>query len=185
MADAGDVDRARTVARQAEAVARSVTNPVWQGQALAAVAAAMAVAGGVDRAEAVARSITNPDWRGQALAAMVEAAAASGAVDRAETVARSITNPVSQGQALAAVAAAMADAGDVDRAEAVARSINVPYEQAEALVAVAKRCDEPTRKRRLVASAFRVGRWTTPLEALAELQPSALLPLADEFIRCL
>ena len=52
------------VAGQAEAVARSITDPDSQAQALAQVAGALAGAGQHQQAEAVARSITDPDSAG-------------------------------------------------------------------------------------------------------------------------
>ena len=55
LAETGDVDRARQVAQQAEAVARSITDPSEQAWALAGVAEALARTGDVDRAEAVGR----------------------------------------------------------------------------------------------------------------------------------
>ena len=59
---------ARQVAQQAEAVARSITDPYMQARALAEVAQALARAGDVDRAEAVARSIADPSRQARALA---------------------------------------------------------------------------------------------------------------------
>ena len=59
-AEAGDLDRAQALAEQAEAAARSITDPDRQAEALAGVAAAMARAGDLDRAQALARSINDP-----------------------------------------------------------------------------------------------------------------------------
>ena len=75
MAGAGDLNRAEALARQAEALARSITDPDWQAQALAALARMAARTGDLDRAEALARSITDPDGQAQALATWRMAAA--------------------------------------------------------------------------------------------------------------
>ena len=64
--------------QQAEAMARSITDPHSQAQALAQVAEALAGAGQHQQAETVARSITNPDWQAQALAQVAEALARAG-----------------------------------------------------------------------------------------------------------
>ncbi|WP_122980003.1 hypothetical protein [Actinoplanes teichomyceticus] len=57
-------------------MARSITNPDWQAQALTAVV--QAVAGtDPDRAETVARSIINPGLQARALAAVVRAVAST------------------------------------------------------------------------------------------------------------
>jgi len=60
---AGDLDRAETIAR-------SITDPYQQAEALAAVAQAVADAGDLDRAETIARSITDPYQQVEALAAV-------------------------------------------------------------------------------------------------------------------
>ncbi|WP_211344341.1 hypothetical protein [Actinoplanes teichomyceticus] len=133
---------------RAEALARSITDPYQQVQALTAVAGAVA---GADpgrarqlaaRAETVARSITSPGLQAQALTAVVRTVAGTDSdrvrqlAGRAETVARSITDPGLQAQALAEVAGAVAGA-DPARAETVARSITDPGWQAHALAEVA------------------------------------------------
>ena len=74
-------------------MARSITDPDRQAQALAAVAGALAEAGQHEQAETVARSITDPDGQAQALAAVAGALAEAGQHEQAATVARSITNP--------------------------------------------------------------------------------------------
>jgi hypothetical protein len=68
-------------------------------------------------------------------------------------------------------------AGQHERAEAVARSITNPGEQAWALAAVAKAlvARGDTRQAHHVASAAcAVGGWTTVLELLLSLEPSAV-----------
>ncbi len=174
---------------QAEAVARSITDPGGQAQTLAAAAGALAEAGQPEQAaamasqaEAVARSITSPGGQARALAAVAGALAEAGQHAQAETVARSITSPYSQAQALAAVAGALAEAGQHAQAETVARSITSPDRQALALAAVAgalvARGD--TRQAHHVASAAcAVGQWTTVLELVLSLEPSALRVVTD------
>ena len=81
----------RVTVDQAEAIARSITDPSEQAWALAVVAEALARAGDVDQAEAIARSITDPSAQAWALAAVAEALARAGDVDQAEAIARSIT----------------------------------------------------------------------------------------------
>ena len=99
------------MAAQAETVARSITDPDWQAQALAAVAGALAGAGQHEQAETVARSITDPDRQAQALAAVAGALAEAGQHEQAATVARSITDPDRQARALMAVAKALVGEG--------------------------------------------------------------------------
>ena len=55
--------RARALAEQAEAAARSISDPGRQAEALAGVAVAVAGAGDLDRAQELARSITDPARR--------------------------------------------------------------------------------------------------------------------------
>jgi hypothetical protein len=72
-------------------------------------------------------------------------------------------------------------AGDLDRAETLAHSITSQRKQAEALAALAKQA-QPARARLLVARAFRVGEWMTPLGALVQIQPAVLMAVADAFL---
>ena len=60
----------------AEALARAVTDPDAQAQALAELVTAIAQTGNLDRAEALARTITDPDARAQALTQLAAAAQA-------------------------------------------------------------------------------------------------------------
>ena len=68
MAGAGDWDRARKLAADAERTARSVTPTYDQAVALTCVAAAAARAGDYDLAERIASSLTSPDLQARALA---------------------------------------------------------------------------------------------------------------------
>jgi tetratricopeptide (TPR) repeat protein len=135
--------------RQAETLARSITEPYWQARTLAQVAGALARAGSHQQAEQVACSITRPDQRAEALARAAEALAEAGQHERAaaaaghaEQVACSITSPDQRAEALARVAEALAEAGQHKRAaaaaghaEQVARSATSP---ASALTRVAE-----------------------------------------------
>jgi tetratricopeptide (TPR) repeat protein len=174
---------------RAEALAASITDPYWQARALAAVAGALAEAGQHEQAATMARSITHPDEQAQALAAVAgvltragqhEQAAAM--ASQAATMARSITGPGWQAQALAAVAGALAEAGQHEQAATVARSITDPDRQVQALTEVAKAlmARGDTRQAHQAASAAcTVGRWTTVLELVLSLEPSALRVLTD------
>lgn len=83
LAQAGQLQQAEAVAARAETIARSLTDPDQQAQALAALAR-----GGQDaRATAVARSITDPSERAKVLVAIGEALAADGDMKQARHVA--------------------------------------------------------------------------------------------------
>ncbi|GAA2369458.1 hypothetical protein [Dactylosporangium salmoneum] len=97
VAAAGDADRAETIAR-------TITNPGQQAQALTTVAKAVAEAGDADRAVIIARTITNRDQQAQALTTVAKAVAATGDADRAVIIAHAITDPDRQVWTLTAVA---------------------------------------------------------------------------------
>jgi tetratricopeptide (TPR) repeat protein len=181
---------------RAEAMTRTATDPYSQADALAALAIAVADAGDThrarmlaERAEAVAGDITQPYEQAAALAVIAEAMARAGdrerarmLTERAETVVRDITWPHRKAEALAAVAAALARTGDIERAEAVAGDITQPYERAAALAAIAGEV-EPNRARSLIVQALSLGGWVKCLEALAQLQTTALSTLTDEYLK--
>ncbi|WP_208761101.1 tetratricopeptide repeat protein, partial [Micromonospora orduensis] len=137
---------------RAEALARSITNPTQQAQALTTLAKVVAGAGDFDWAETIAGSIIDPYEQAWALTVLAKVVAGAGDLDRAgtltgraETVADSITDSYEQTQALTAIAKAAAGAGDfdraetlADRAETIARSITNPNQQAWELTALAK-----------------------------------------------
>src|SRR5207245_2342701 len=86
----GDPDRASRLAADAEALARTITRPDGQAQALAELASAAARAGDPDRAsrlatdgEALARTITDSHAQARALTELASAAARAGDPDRA------------------------------------------------------------------------------------------------------
>ena len=81
-AQAGALDRARPLVADAEALARSLTDPGIQAWVLTGVATAAAQAGALDRAEALARIPAGPGSQAQPLAGVATAAARAGALDR-------------------------------------------------------------------------------------------------------
>jgi tetratricopeptide (TPR) repeat protein len=188
LAAAGDLDRAETITG-------SITNSHFQAVALTALAQAVAAAGDLNRAETITGSITDSYYQAVALTALAQAAAASDHVRaqtlavRAEAVARSIIDaPTMLAEALTGLARVAAAAGDVARAEALvaqiealARSYTEPHRQAMALTALARELN-PAQARDLVAWAFRLGVWTTPLTALVSIQPSVLMAVADAML---
>ena len=92
-------------------------------------------------------------------------------------MARAISVSDEQARALAAVAVALAEDGRHEQAETVARSITNRDEQVTALVAVAAAlvAKGDTRQAQHVASvACAIGQWTTVLELVLSLEPSAL-----------
>src|SRR5262245_49416918 len=93
IAAAGYLDRARPLLDHAEALARSITEPLRQADALAELAKVITAAGDLDRAETLARSIADPRAQAEALAALAKAAAVAGDPDRAEALVRSMTEP--------------------------------------------------------------------------------------------
>ena len=124
----------------AEALARVITDPRSQAQALVELVTINAQAGKLDRAEAVARTLTNPDAQVRALTHLATVAAQTPDLDRAirlasdaEVLARSLKSSSGLARALTAVAAVAARSGDLDRAEAVAGAITHPEENTEAL----------------------------------------------------
>ena len=138
--------------REAESVARGITNTDRQAAALAVLAAALTEASNTTDAERVAsdaeraaRDIAEYNYlQADALIALAAAMAKAGNTTNAERVARSLAGTYWQADALAALAAALTEAGnttDAERlaseAERLARSITDTYRQAEKLAAVA------------------------------------------------
>ena len=71
------------MATQAETVARSISSPDLQAQALAEIAGALAAAGQYQQAQSVAHSITEPGGGAQALAVVAGALAGAGQHEQA------------------------------------------------------------------------------------------------------
>ena len=101
--------------QQAEAVARSITNPGRRAEALARVAGALAGAGQHQQAEADALARV-----AGALAGAGQHQQAARVAGQAEAIARSITDPGRRADALARVADALAGSGDTHSACRVA-----------------------------------------------------------------
>jgi tetratricopeptide (TPR) repeat protein len=174
---------------RAEALARTITDPDQQAQALADLAGTLATAGQHDQAETLARTITHPYQQAWALARLADTLATAGQHDQAETLARTITNPYQQARALGDLAGTLATAGQHDRArtlaasaETLARTITNPDQQAEALADLAGTLATAGQHERgaiVLARALAIGDWRTSLHALAQLAPSALITLTD------
>ena len=99
---------------------------------------------------------------------------------RAEALAASITDPYERARALVAVAGALAEAGQYERAETVAYFITDPGGQARAAVAAALAARGDIRQaHHLASAACAVGQWTTVLELVLSLEPSAVAVLTD------
>lgn len=80
------------------------------------------------------------------------------------------------------MAGALAFSGRHEQAETVARSIIYPDRLAQALAEVAKVLvakGETREGHRVASAACAVGRWTTVLELVLSLEPSALTALTD------
>ena len=124
IAKAGEPDRA-------EALARTITDPKDQAEALTTLAGAAVQAGDADRAcrvaadaEALARTITDPKDQAEALTMLAGAAIQAGDADRACRVAadaEALARTISDGSwtksvVLTKLAAVIAQVGDLDRA---------------------------------------------------------------------
>ncbi|WIN00228.1 hypothetical protein ACTOB_003922 [Actinoplanes oblitus] len=140
---AGDHDRGRALAVQAEADAREASSRHRDPRQVIDIARAVATAGDPDRAERIVRTIDRTDQRVDGLCAI--AVAAAGHPGRAHDIARSIPETYRQATALAAVSEAVAASGDrtsaarlARLAERIARDIPAASQQAQALTAAAR-----------------------------------------------
>ncbi|WP_019929562.1 hypothetical protein [Nocardia sp. BMG111209] len=130
----GDPDRA-------EALARSISDPVHQAHAFTGITAV--VTGTdidradrlADRAEVSARSIPDPTRQAEAIARLARVVA-NVDPDRAEALIRTVADPARQAHLLADLAEAVAGR-DCDRAEAIADGISLPWPQAYAFARIA------------------------------------------------
>lgn len=135
----GDRDRARDAATEAEILARKISNPVGDGQALVTLIKAAVNVDEFDRLLAVAELITGHYERVQALTALMNVVAdedlararAIGAT--AEAHARLTASEIEQKQALLNLVRAVVPIGDLDWAEALTQSIPASGEHTEAL----------------------------------------------------
>ena len=175
---------------RAESLARSIRWQPWRAEALSHVAEALAAAALPDRAESLAELMQDRTRRARVLSYVAEALGASGKRDRAYQVARRIRDlfPASAQsdehvQVSAQLVVALEAAGRHNRATEIALSITDPAQQSEALARMIRvlsaRGETPAAKR-LLATAWAAGPWTTPLAAAALLAPQAIADLADE-----
>jgi hypothetical protein len=156
---------------RAEALARGITDPDWQAEALTGVARALVAAGQFPEAERIARAITDPDRQAAALTAVARALVAAGEPAEAERIVRAFTDPYSQAAALTAVAGGLVEAGQPERggavaaeAERIARAIATPVRRAAALTAVARglvEAGQPGRGGAVAAEAEQIARTIT------------------------
>jgi hypothetical protein len=72
---------------------------------------------------------------------------------------------------------AVTDAGDLDRAEA----ITAPDQQARSLADPAIKVG-PKNDRSLIAAALAAGHWQASINALAKINPAAVIAIADEYL---
>ena len=172
-AEAGDPDRAKALAGQAEAAARAITSPSQRARTLSTLAVAAAETGDPDRAkalagqaEAAARAITSPSQRARTLSTLAVAAAETGDLNRAMTLTPAITDPNLQARTLAGVA--KAGAGDPHRAEALARAITDPDRRARTLADLAKAAPDDLGWAKGLAWAITDPDRARPLADLAE-----------------
>ena len=126
---------------RAEALARAISDPDRQAEALTTLVAAATAGGDFEQAQAIARqaeaaarAITDPNRRAEALTTLVAAAAAAGDLEQAQAIARAITDPARQAEALITLVAAATAGGDLEQALAIAHTIPGSYRQAEALI---------------------------------------------------
>lgn len=145
-AETGHLDRAETIAR-------SITKPIAQAEAVVSVAEAVVEAGDtgratslIDQAQAIGASINDPMSRASTLASVAGVAAKTGEpgrattlIDQAEAIIHSITDDSSVPTALIRLIEAMAKVGDLDRAEAMAQTITTKFDDRDkALMSVAE-----------------------------------------------
>ncbi|MEU1357473.1 hypothetical protein ABZ410_26740 [Streptomyces cinnamoneus] len=145
IATLGDLQRAQTVAEQAEQSMLAIATPELEAHAYAIIARTFACAGDtrraqtlVIRAEKAARSLTTRTQREHALSAVARAAAAAEDVDHAVAVAKSLRLWSERAQALCAVATEVANSGDWRRARTIAQAIGPKSDRAHALAVVAR-----------------------------------------------
>ncbi|MEU5669326.1 hypothetical protein ABZ749_02930 [Micromonospora sp. NPDC047753] len=168
---------------RAEALARSVTDPFRQVQALAAVARAIAKAGDAGRAvisinhgEAACQGIADPSLRAQALASVARAALSVNDKGRGErlinwALAEVEAVPASslRGESLAGVARAFAVLGEFDRAESLIGSFRHRALRSQALVAVSQAAAVAGDSRRAKSIAASIGIKSFRSQALAAI----------------
>jgi tetratricopeptide (TPR) repeat protein len=197
-ADAGNVDRANDLAEVAVNLARTIESErlrerSWETLAELRVRLAFAVKADLDDAEAAVPNFGSFLFVLRGLATVAELAASIGDHDRArrasrraEALLRSVADSgigrSDFSDESAILAEIMFHAGDIERAEATAISIGSAEQQAATLAWLANKAPSE-RVRQLVALALRVGPWTTPLTAIARIQPDVVPALAHDFLK--
>lgn len=181
---AGELDRARQAAADAETAARSGDDT----QELALVVGALVAVGEVERArqaavdvESATRSMTDPNEQYWVVGDVVDALMAIEEPDRAASIARAFPRPDMQADALVTVVSGLVAAGDLDRAESVARSIPDPSGKSKALARLAEglvAAGDLDRAWRAAADAESTARSITDLHE----QVMALVGLADALV---
>jgi hypothetical protein len=116
MAQAGDIDRAVTIAH-------TISESDHESEALIAIVSAIAEAGDIDGAVIVAQSISDYYYQTKALAAIAEAAVERGHIARAVMIAEQITDSYYRTTVQIAVASALARVGDIDGAVNLAERV--------------------------------------------------------------
>ena len=144
--------RARQAAREAEAAARRVPDPIHRWWALSTAAEALAAAGDPAGAARIARSIADQSWKARAVAKIAEVLAGQGqdaaarrAAAEADADAGLVDDPALRAIALAGVAPALHAVGDTGRAleltgqaRDAASGVRDPAWQSSAMGSVAK-----------------------------------------------
>ena len=143
LAEAGQHRHAEAVIMQAEAIARSITDPTLRTRALVGIAQELAEAGQHRRAEAVimeAEAVARaaPQDHEYHIGNFACALAAAGQPQQAAAIARSITGRDWRQTVLAMITEELAEVGQCQHAEAIARSITEPDWRARSLDKVAR-----------------------------------------------
>jgi tetratricopeptide (TPR) repeat protein len=136
--------------REANGIARMITNPSEQDEPLDLVAGAYAEAGDLEEAEAIARGIADPSRRAYALALIAGKLAKAGRYEEAATiatdsVAETIAHPGLQRATFIQAARALLTSGQLQSAIAVAGKTDLPQNQVACLLAVADELTETGR----------------------------------------
>jgi hypothetical protein len=87
---AGDLNRARLMAEEAERIVGTFTHARDREDARRALVRVMTVAGNLERARVLAQSLTDPEWQANMLAYVAEAAAATGELAQARVMADAV-----------------------------------------------------------------------------------------------
>jgi hypothetical protein len=191
-ADAGDVRRARDLARRVAETPSGITEDTARH-----AARAMAGAREWEMAEAMVATIDNPAIRAAAVVDLAQAATGPGdsgrflaLCERAEKEVNDI--PAAYGAyqpalSLGQLASAAAHAGQRERAsrlvrrgESLIRSLNEGDARAKAFIALVPGA-EPHDARSLIANALVTGHWRWSLDVLGQIDKSAIVALADEY----